>query len=167
MSPKPIQTDQKLLEHVVGRALSGEGAHVASAEVFSGLDAQGAGERPAGLPHSLFQLLKHIVFWQDWAVKWCNGEKPRVPKHASGSWPKGTAPANDADWADCVHQFQNGLKELERRSRNGNLAAKNGKQSRLEMLHAIASHNSYHLGEAVVVRQILGRWPPPAGGLTW
>lgn len=167
MSPKPLKTGQKLLEHVVDRALSGKGAHLASAEAFSGLDAQAAGERPTGLPHSIFQLLNHIVFWQDWVVKWCDGEKPRVPKHASGTWPADPQPANEAEWIGCVRRFQNGLKELERRSRNGDLLAKNGKQSRLEMLHAIASHNSYHIGEAVVLRQILGKWPPPSGGLTW
>ena len=35
------------------------------------------------------------------------------------------------------------------------------------MLHTIASHNSYHLGQIVLVRQLLGAWPPPGGGLTW
>ncbi len=167
MSPKPAKTDQQLIERVVGRALSGKGAHAASAEVFSGLDAQTAAERPAGLPHSLFQLLKHIVFWQDWVIKWCAGEKPRVPKHASGSWPTDAAPPNDTEWRACVRQFQNGLKELERCSHDPNLLVKTGKQSRLEILHALASHNSYHIGEAVVLRQILGKWPPPSGGLTW
>lgn len=167
MSPKPIKTGQKLLEHVVGRALSGEGAHVASAEAFSGLDARAAGERPAGIPHSIFQLLNHIVFWQDWVIKWCDGEKPRIPKHASGSWPGDLAPANEAEWTGSVRQFQNGLKELERCSREESLLSKSGKQTRLEMLHAIASHNSYHIGEAVVLRQVLGKWPPASGGLTW
>ena len=146
MSPKAVKSDQKLLRQVVGRALSGKGAHVASQGVFSGLDAKAAGVRPAGLPHSLFQLLRHIVFWQDWVIQWREGAKPQVPKHAAGSWPRETSPANEADWTDCVRRFQNGLKELERCSQDGDLLAKSGKQSRLEMLHAIASHNSYHFG---------------------
>jgi hypothetical protein len=66
-----------------------------------------------------------------------------------------------------VRHFQAGLKELERRSREADLVARIGKQSRLEMLSAIASHNSYYIGQAVVLRQILGKWPPPSGGLTW
>lgn len=167
MSPKPVKTGQKLLQQVAGRALSGKGAHVASAAVFSDLDTTTAGERPAGLPHSLFQILEHIVFWQDWVIEWCNGGKPRVPKHAAGSWPSKAAPADQAEWTACVRRFQTGLKELERRSRNGDLIEKKGKQSPLEMLHAIASHNSYHIGQAVVLRQMLGKWPPPSGGLTW
>jgi hypothetical protein len=35
------------------------------------------------------------------------------------------------------------------------------------MLHAVASHNSYHIGPAVVLRQILSKWSPPSGGLIW
>ncbi len=156
-----------LLKNVVGRALSGKGAHVAASRVFSGLSTEAAGARTENLPHSLFQLLHHIVYWQDWVVKWLDGEKPRVPKHAFGSWPAKPAPVNAAEWKRAVRHFQTGLKELERRARQGDLLAGSGKQSRLEMLHALASHNSYHIGQAVALRQVLGKWPPPSGGLTW
>lgn len=45
--------------------------------------------------------------------------------------------------------------------------AKGSGKSPLEMLIAVAAHNSYHAGQAVVLRQLLGMWPPPSGGLTW
>jgi uncharacterized damage-inducible protein DinB len=41
------------------------------------------------------------------------------------------------------------------------------KTSRLRMFHTIASHTSYHIGQVVMLRQLLGKWPPPSGGLTW
>ena len=167
MSPKTASQEQKLLNHVLGRALSGKGAHVAAAGAFSGIDVETAGARPSGLPHSLYQILSHIVFWQNWAVEWLDGEDPRIPKHASGSWPEDAEPDSAAEWERSVRQFQKGLKELEGRSEETDLQTKQGKQSRLEMLHTIASHNSYHIGEAVVLRQMLGKWPPPSGGLTW
>jgi uncharacterized damage-inducible protein DinB len=167
MSPKLAEIDQTLLKNVVGHALSGKGAHVASAQVFSGLDKKTVGERLPGLPHSLAQILGHIVFWQAWVIDWLDGKKPRVPKHAAASWPEEVAPRGAADWKREVRKFQDGLKELERRARQVDLLKKIGKVSPLEMLQAIASHNSYHLGEAVVMRQMLGKWPPPSGGLTW
>lgn len=37
---------------------------------------------------------------------------------------------------------------------------------RLE-LHAVAAHNNYHAGQVTFLRQVLGKWPPPSGGLTW
>ena len=158
---------ERLLKGAVSRALSGKGSHAAAARAFSGLDAETAGARPGHLPHSLFQLLNHVVYWQDWVLKWLNGERPPVPKHASGSWPGGPAPANATEWRRGVRHFQSGLKELERRSRDADLLAGIGKRSRLEMLLTIASHNSYHIGQAVALRQMLGKWPPRSGGLTW
>src|SRR5262249_12094487 len=47
------------------------------------------------------------------------------------------------------------------------LLAKRGRKTPLEVLQTIASHNSYHLGQVVVLRQRLCAWPPPSGGLTW
>jgi hypothetical protein len=34
-------------------------------------------------------------------------------------------------------------------------------------LQTMASHISYHLGEVVLMRRMLGLWPPPSGGYTW
>ena len=36
-----------------------------------------------------------------------------------------------------------------------------------EGLAIVAQHNSYHLGQIVMLRRVLGAWPPPAGGDTW
>lgn len=163
----PTSFDRKMLSHVVGRALSGKGAHAAAAQIFTGVDADTAGARPMNVPHSLFELLKHILFWQEWVLKWLDGEHPPGPEHASGSWPASMAPANMKEWKRSVQQFQKCLKELERRSSETDLLAARGKQTPLEMLHAIASHNSYHFGQAVILRQILGKWPPRSGSLTW
>jgi uncharacterized damage-inducible protein DinB len=71
------------------------------------------------------------------------------------------------EWKRAVKDFRKGLDALERGSRSPDLLAKRGKKSQLEMLQTIASHNSYHLGQAALLRQMLGTWPPPSGGLTW
>jgi hypothetical protein len=162
-----MKSDQSIIQATLANALSGKGAHVATKNVFEGLDWELAAVRPEGAPHSAFQLLGHMTFWQDWVVKWLDGGNPPVPKHAAGSWPKDTAPASKQDWVRAVKAFRRGLEGLERRSRKGDLLAKRGEHTRLGMLHAIASHNSYHVGEVVVLRQMLGAWPPPSGGATW
>lgn len=73
------------VERAARRALTGKGAHVEVGEVFSGLDWRAAGRRRQGVPHSLYQLLNHMRFWQDWVVQWLDGEDPPIPAHASGS----------------------------------------------------------------------------------
>jgi uncharacterized damage-inducible protein DinB len=162
-----MNNDQKIIQEVIGNALSGKGAHVATKTLFEGLDWKLAGVRPEGAPHSIFELLIHMTYWQDWVVKWLDGGNPSVPKHAAASWPKNPAPASRKDWARAVKSFRSGLAGLERRSRKKDLLAKRGKHTRMGMLHAIASHNSYHLGQAALLRQMLGAWPPPSGGITW
>jgi uncharacterized damage-inducible protein DinB len=162
-----MKSDHTIMQEAVGRALSGEGAHVATKKIFEGLDWKLAGARPEGAPHSIFQLLGHMTFWQDWVVEWLDGENPRVPKHAAGSWPESPAPATKQTWVRAVKSFRSSLGGLERRSRKEDLLAKRGKHTRLGMIHAIASHNSYHAGQVAVLRQMLGAWPPPSGGVTW
>jgi uncharacterized damage-inducible protein DinB len=162
-----MDNDRTILEKAVAHAVSGKGAHVEAKNTFAGLDWKVAGTRPDGVPHSLFQLLNHLIYWQDWAVKWLDGEHPPIPKHASGSWPGSPGPASRAEWQKVVRHFQSGLEDLGRQSREADLFAKRRNKSRLEMLQTIASHNSYHLGQAVLLRQMLGTWPPPSGGLTW
>lgn len=162
-----MKADGKILDRAVGHALSGKGAHVEVKNVFSGLNWKVAGTRPEGVPHSLFQLLNHMIYWQDWVVKWLDGEKPPIPKHASGSWPLGAGPASSEDWKRNVRRFESDLDKLHRQVGEADLLSKRGGKSRLEMLRTIASHNSYHAGQVVLLRQLLGTWPPPSGGLTW
>ena len=159
--------NHEIVNKMIGRAFSGEGAHAGSRGIFEGLGWKVAGTRPAGAPHSLFQLLHHLIYWQDWVVKWLDGKTPPIPKHASGCWLKDPSPASREEWERAVRDFCKGLEALEQRSRAADLLAKRGKKSRLEMLQGLASHNSYHLGQAALLRQMVGAWPPPSGGLTW
>jgi len=31
----------------------------------------------------------------------------------------------------------------------------------------VATHNAHHLGQVILLRQLTGAWPPPAGSWTW
>ncbi len=147
--------------------LSGKGAHADAESALEGLDWSDASYHPEGAPHSIFQLLNHITYWQDWAVKWVDGKTPPFPKHARGSWPGNAGPANQKEWDRAVQAYLRGLAKLKGQAREADLFAKRGDNTRLQMLRTIGSHDSYHIGQVVVLRQILGKWPPASGGLTW
>jgi hypothetical protein len=157
----------EILQASLKRALTGEGAHVEAKNVFDGLDWKLAGAQPEGAPHTIFQLLSHLIYWQDWVVKWLDGETPPIPERAAGSWPGALGPESAAEWEQSVRQFVEGFERLISQVDEGDLLAEGDRKSRFEMLQTIASHNSYHLGQAVHLRQMLGAWPPPGGGLTW
>ena len=162
-----MNSSRKILEKTVGNALSGKGSHAATKDIFGGLTWKVSGVRPKGASHSIYQLLNHMSFWQEWLVKWLDGENPPVPKHAAGGWPGEVAPAGSREWQRAVRSYRSGLEKLDRQSREADLLAKRGKHTRLGLLHAVASHNSYHAGQVALLRQMLGAWPPPSGGVTW
>ena len=158
---------QNLLQVSLSRALTGEGSHVEAKDVFDGLDWNVAGRQPEGAPHSILQLLNHLIYWQDWVVSWLDGEDPPIPEHAAGSWPGAPRPEDAIAWDQAVQRFVEGLERLISHVREADLFTEGDGKTRLEMLQTIALHNSYHLGQVVLMRQLLGAWPPPSGGLTW
>jgi len=162
-----VSDERERLDAALRDALSGRQAHVATASVFDGLDWKLAGERPLNVPHSAYQLLCHMVFWQDWVLKWLDRKRPTTPRHASGSWPEAPAPPGRQAWTREVRRLQAGLRQLDQHVGDADLLRKRKGGRGLDMLQAIASHNSYHAGQVVQLRQMLGSWPPPSGGLTW
>ena len=162
-----MKNERQILDKAIGPALTGEGAHVEAEKVVAGLDWRVAGARPEKAVHSIYQILGHIIYWQEWVLKWLKGKSPAIPKHASGSWPGKVRPRNEKEWEQAVSRFREGISELRRLAQGAELFSRNGQKSKLEMFHTIASHNSYHLGQIVLLRQMLGNWPPPSGGLTW
>jgi uncharacterized damage-inducible protein DinB len=75
-------------------------------------------------------------------------------------------PASRKAWGQTLRRFRDVRRALDRRSIEKDLLARRGKTTRVEMLQIIGSHNSYHAGQVAVVRQMLGAWPPPSGGVT-
>jgi uncharacterized damage-inducible protein DinB len=152
---------------MISRALTGGDAHVATRSVFDGLDWHAAGTRVEGSPHTIYELLNHMVFWQDGVLEWLDGGSPSMPQHASGSWPGASSPNSRAEWLRAARRFRAGLARLEHAARRAASVRKGRSKSPLEMLAGVAAHNSYHAGQAALLRQLLGKWPPPSGGLTW
>jgi uncharacterized damage-inducible protein DinB len=162
-----VTSDLNAVQRTTSRALSGKEAHIETASVLGGLDWKLAGARPEGVPHSIFQLVNHIVYWQLWLVRWLDGQRPRPPKHATGSWPGTSSPASRKEWERTVRDLHDALDALERRLGAVDLLSKRGKWTPLELLHIVGSHTSYHIGQIVFLRQLLGAWPPPSGVVTW
>ena len=160
-------TSRSTMGGMVKRALAGEDAHVTTGRVFDGLEWRFAGIRPGPSPHSVFELASHMVFWQQWGLAWLDGRSPAAPEHAAGGWPSSPTPGSRREWLEVVRHFQAGLKELTQRVDDTAMAQRRRGKSAVEMIATIAMHNSYHAGQVALLRQLLGHWPPPTGGLTW
>lgn len=121
------------------------------------------GTRPAGAPHSAWELLEHSRLAQEDILDFSRNPKHVSPPWPEGYWPKEPAPASAAAWAKSVKQFEAGRKAMQKMVVNPktNLFARiphGSGQTILREILLLADHNSYHLGQLVLVRKMLGDW---------
>jgi len=163
-----MSSETGLLRKILLQALSGRGAHVLVEHALEGLDWQLSGKRPEGVPHSIFQIVNHMIYWQDFSLQWLNGKKPPTPEHAAEGWPGDEGPGTAQEWSKTLNRFQQGLVGFSRWVESEELFIDRGSgKTALEIIQMIATHNSYHTGQIASLRRLLGDWPPPSGGATW
>lgn len=146
------------------KGLHGDNAHVDPLEVFEGLQWEKAAEKFENCPYSVWQILNHMIFWQDYYLAFLKDKVPNHPESDEASWPNETAPANEMEWSDTILQFNKGLKEAENEAKKDIKEEKDPrlKRTRGEILATLMAHNSYHTGQVALIRRIIGAWPPPS-----
>ncbi|RYG71293.1 DinB family protein [Lentibacillus lipolyticus] len=160
-----------LSSYLFKNGLHGDDAHINPLWVFEGLQWEVSGKRPEGCPYSVWQILNHMIFWQDFILGYLKGANTNFPEHADDSWPGGKAPSTEIEWEDAVFKFSEGLKKAENEAKMNLEERGFGKWksegNRGDFLVMLVNHNSYHAGQVVLIRRIMGEWPPPSGGYTW
>jgi len=152
--------------------LYGVNSHAHVLHALEGLEPRLAGAEVAGSPHTIFQLLHHMIYWQDQALARMRGDGPPFPESAAEGWSFPRAPEDESDWEAAVASLAEGLRAIEAlvadESYDLDRALDEGgrRTGRGEVL-MVQGHNSYHLGQLVQLRTQLGAWPPPKGGDTW
>jgi uncharacterized damage-inducible protein DinB len=147
-------------------------AYLPPAATLAGITPEDATRRVNGLPHSIGELVAHIAYWQDWFIVRCEGHAEPMASSAALGWPA-VAPE---DWPAVHERFVTGLERLAdiasqqapdtlvRPAIESPLLAQ---YSLRDVCEHIAQHNAHHLGQVIVLRQLLGLWPPPSGSYTW
>ena len=166
MKPDRMKQDPKdkaLREHVF-YLLDGGGAHAKFDEVVADIPPKLLGQKPAGLPHSLWMLLEHLRIAQWDILEFSRNPKHASPKWPEGYWPKTEAPPSPAAWNASVKKFRQDLKAMQDlvKDPKTDLFAKipwGDGQTVLREALLLADHNAYHLGQMLDVRRLLGAWP--------
>ena len=154
--------DAVLREHLVN-LLRGRGAHVDFEKAIDGLPVGVRGARAPELPFTPWRLLEHMRIAQWDILEFSRDAKHVSPAWPGGYWPSGDAPADVAAWDKSVAAFRRDLAEMEALVRNPatNLFARiphGTGQTILREALLVADHNSYHLGQLIVLRRLLGAW---------
>jgi hypothetical protein len=156
------------------RILVADGVGAPPSHVLEAIDDDLAHRRLPGAPHSIYEEVWHLAFWLELSLDWIAGRLTPYPEHASEGFPR----ERTESWAKLKERF---LTEIEKAAEiagdSGAMEASITALSRIpgeqrlmpvrEQVEGIATHNAYHLGRIVLLRQLFGVWPPPSGGDTW
>ncbi len=165
-APAADAADAELRRHL-GELLRGGHAHATPAQALAGFPLHLAGVLPAGAAHTAWQLLEHLRLGQ-WDILEFSRRRDHVsPEWPAGYWPATPGPARPADWEESVAAFLRDLDAVQAlvADPSTDLFARipwGDGQTILREALLVADHNAYHVGQLVLVRQLLGCWPPAA-----
>jgi uncharacterized damage-inducible protein DinB len=141
-------------EHLV-QHLSGSGAHISFKAAIKDFPLELAGKRVPNLAHTAWGLLWHINICQSDILEYALHAGSLSPAYPSGYWPKEDGPADAAEWKKrdlkkIVDMVSDPERDLGAPMRDGL------DESLLQMAMLVIDHNSYHLGQIVDIRMLLG-----------
>ena len=160
--------DRDALRRHLLAALDGKGAHVDFEAAVRGLPERLRGRRPEGLPYSPWELVEHLRFTQRDLLDFCRDPGYTEPGWPGDYWPDDPAPPSPDAWDASVEAFGADLQAIKGLVADAetDLFAEiphGGGQTYGREALLVIDHNAYHLGQLVVVRRLLGAWPPGEG----
>ncbi len=134
-----------------------------ASRALDGLTPEQAVTKLEGWPHSIAEVVAHMLFWQKNDLATIEtGTEPEAPDEAN--WPTITKD----DWPRLKDEFLASLeksREMTHNPENLERFILGGRISVGLRMVWFTGHNAYHLGQVVLMRRIIGAWPPPGGGM--
>jgi hypothetical protein len=151
-----LELELTLNSDALKHLLLGSDEFIEPARGLSGMDGVAACRQLPGFPHSIATLLGHMLFWQERRAGWARGEEQPDFDDAV-NFPAVTP----EQWPGLVQRFIDSLAEFEALAQPETCAKELYRGRSLGfMLASHACHNAYHLGQIVLMRRLLGLWPP-------
>ena len=154
------------VERQVKALLDGGQAHAGFEKVVAGLPPQLRGVRPDRVPYSAWQLVEHLRIAQRDILDFCTdgeGRGYKARKWPREYWPEAAEPSSEDAWEESL-----GAVRADRAAFEQLFTAKGADltepfpwgdgQTLLREALLIADHTSYHVGELVLLRRLLGAW---------
>ncbi|TRO55672.1 DinB family protein [Candidatus Bathyarchaeota archaeon] len=147
-----------------GDALYGKHAHYDVLKALRGTTAEDAQKRPVENDKSIWDHLYHIVFWHDITMQVIEDKEIDWKAIQGTDWPSDDANLTEKGWKDLVASFENHVAQLKRIAEKADLNKLLKGFGNTPLGRGIIiefQHNSYHIGQIVLLRKISGIWPPP------
>jgi hypothetical protein len=149
------------------RLLAGR-SHAPFRETLLGFPAALRGARPRGAPHTPWELLEHLRIAQRDILDFGRDPEHPSPPWPEGYWPPSAAPPGPRAWGRSANAFLRDLRALVAVARDPGLdldAPLPGTRTTwFGQLSLAACHNSYHLGQLLLLRRMLAGAPRAKAG---
>lgn len=155
--------DDAPIRDLLSRLLAWEDGHVGFDTAVANIPPALRSKRPNGCPYSPWELVEHLRRTQHDILDFCGNPQYTELEWPADYWPSSPGPASGAEWDKSIEQFHKDRKALQELAADGSidLTAKipHGQgQTYLRELILVADHTSYHVGQLVLVRRLLGNW---------
>jgi uncharacterized damage-inducible protein DinB len=161
--PATMSEEDKLLRRLLIESLHGGHAHADILSALKDFPENLYSKKPLGTPHSAWQLLEHTRFSLKDLLIFSTNPHYTAPEWPKDYWPEKDGPEDIAQWNASVEALKADLNEFQKliHDPESNLYAKipwgEGQTLLREILLAI-DHNSYHVGQLIMLRKQLGAW---------
>lgn len=164
-SPKPSNESEAALRELVSRLVGWSEAHVSLEEAVRGLPPEMRTVRPAGISHSVWDLVEHIRIAQRDILEFCGDDSYQTREWPHDYWPDSTEKVDERLWTrtlEAIREDRESLRSLvtdPARPLLQPVPHGEGNQTLLREVFLVADHTAYHVGQIVMVRRALGCWP--------
>ena len=148
----------KILRKQLVNAISGGESHITFDKVLSDFPHSMRGAKPAGAPHSAWELIEHMRIAQRDILDFVRDPQHASPAFPDGYWPDKQAPPSAEAWDACVRAFKEDRRELAHLLEKADLFTPlphGSGQTLLREAILVANHNSYELGQVVFLKRML------------
>jgi hypothetical protein len=159
-----LQADAEvLLRQQLVASFHDERVHAMFERIFADVPSELRNAKPEGQPFTLWRMLVHIrlciIDFLD-ASRILGYVEPPVPE---GFWPDENAIADDAAWEEDLAGYHAAMREFEELLLDPatdlfSPIPGSGEGTILRQALACLDHNAYHLGQALLLRRLLGIW---------
>jgi len=151
----------RLIEELIFLLKKGN-AHISFNDAVKNIPFEDLGKKPGSLPYSIWQITEHIRITQKDILDFSVNTDYKELNWPDDYWPEDAAPATQTDWENSIKTINEDLDEfiklLETSENLYKLFHHGTGQTLLREAMLIADHNSYHTGEILVLRRLLGNW---------
>lgn len=157
-----FMNDLELRDQLVN-VLTGQNSHMSFSDASKDFPLKFMNVRPPNVDYTFWHLVEHIRITQEDVYDYMINPNYKEIEWPKDYWPGKTVKATRKEWDTSVSSVESTLKKVIKMVEYPafDLFSKIGKtdHTMLREIGIIGNHNSYHIGELAILRQVVGAWP--------